>query len=520
MGGRRHEIFLAPYGHGAAVFGINYPLRGKCRRVFITLSAARCAFLRYCRSHDTSGYVLWPDRTGTTLGHGADVPGRYRHRSCAGIGGGSFASAYLNPHAWLRVPFKAVIHLIRTIPALILALLCTFLVGLGTLAGTLALSIYTTAVMARMGYEDMENADQKAAKALEAAGCGRLRAFIRTILPVVLAGYLINVLYMLEANVRHAAILGYVGAGGIGLLLNERLAWREYSEVGMILLLLYGVVILTEGVSEWLRQVLSGKRHLSRTEKTVLGLVLAGLFLSSFQTLVLPDTDGKGMAAAAAMVQGIIHPDWSMICSLAHDGVPWLLYETFCIAFLGTLGGTVIAAWFSFTASFRLFPAPAALASRLILLLIRTVPVFVYGLMWIRVTGPGPFAGVLTLTLCSVGLLAKRFLIAIDDIHLEPYRACRVMGVSAVRSIRWAVLPQLGPRYGAAILYRLDINLRDAAILGLVGAGGIGTPLILAMMHYEWAAAGALLWGMVGMVTVVEIFSEWLRKKQRINNMS
>mgnify|MGYP002229818420 FL=1 len=184
-----------------------------------------------------------------------------------------------------------------------------------------------------MGYEDMENADQNAAKALEAAGCGRLRAFIRTILPVVLAGYLINVLYMLEANVRHAAILGYVGAGGIGLLLNERLAWREYSEVGMILLLLYGVVILTEGVSEWLRQVLSGKRHLSRTEKTVLGLVLAGLFLSSFQTLVLPDTDGKGMAAAAAMVQGIIHPDWSMICSLAHDGVPWLLYETFALLF-------------------------------------------------------------------------------------------------------------------------------------------------------------------------------------------
>lgn len=77
----------------------------------------------------------------------------------------------------------------------------------------------------------------------------------------------------------------------------------------------------------------------------------------------------------------------------------------------------------------------------------------------------------------------------------------------------------MGPRYGAAILYRFDINLRDAAILGLVGAGGIGTPLILAMMHYEWAAAGALLWGMVGMVTVVEIFSEWLRKKQRINNM-
>ena len=93
------------------------------------------------------------------------------------------------------------------------------------------------------------------------------------------------------------------------------------------------------------------------------------------------------------------------------------------------------------------------------------------------------------------------------------------MGISVARSIRWAVLPQLVPRYGAAVLYRFDVNLRDAAILGLVGAGGIGTPLILAMMHYEWAAAGALLWGMTGLVTIVEIFSEWLRKKQRLSEI-
>mgnify|MGYP002233073710 CR=1 FL=1 len=150
---------------------------------------------------------------------------------------------------------------------------------------------------------------------------------------------------------------------------------------------------MTEGVSEWLRQVLSGKRHLSRTEKTVLGLVLAGLFSFLFSDAGSARYRWEGNGSRCGYGTGNHSSDWSMICSLAHDGVPWLLYETFCIAFLGTLGGTVIAAWFSFTASFRLFPAPAALASRLILLLIRTVPVFVYGLMWIRVTGPGPFAG-------------------------------------------------------------------------------------------------------------------------------
>ena len=203
------------------------------------------------------------------------------------------------------------------------------------------------------------------------------------------------------------------------------------------------------------------------------------------------------MAAAVAIVQGILHPDWSMICSLAHDGVPWLLYETFCIAFLGTLGGTVIAAWFfhgqlsslSCTGGTDL-PADTAIDPRCSRLCVRPDVDPRHR--------PGPFAGVLTLTLCSVGLLAKRFLIAIDDIQLEPYRAYRAMG-DFYRAVHPLGCPApAGTALRAAILYRFDVNLRDAAILGLVGAGGIGTPLILAMMHYEWAAAGALLWGMVG----------------------
>ena len=132
---------------------------------------------------------------------------------------------------------------------------------------------------------------------------------------------------------------------------------------------------------------------------------------------------------------------------------------------------------------------------RLFLLLIRTVPVFVYGLMWIRVTGPGPFAGELTPSLCSVGLLAKRFLIAIDTIDLKPFLAGKAMGNRFLPNLRWTVLPPLLPRYGSAILYRFDINLQDAAILGFVGVGGIGTPLIRAMMLYQWEAAGALLRG-------------------------
>lgn len=431
--------------------------------------------------------------------------------ACLGLMGAVCANSCINRVPWLRIPFKAVVHLIRTIPALILALFCTFLLGLGALAGTVALTVYTAAVLTRMGYEDMENMDLRAANALEVTGCGPWKAFVRTVLPAVLPGYLTNVLYMLEANVRHAAILGYVGAGGIGLLLNEQLAWRQYSQVGMIIFLLFLVVIAAESLSEWLRHVLTQQAYIPSAVKRAGTAAVFILLVLSLATLPW-SVQQTGWHAAAAIVSGLVHPDSTMLFSLAHDDVPYLVYETLCIAFLGTLGGVIIAAWFSFTASFRLMPRPIALASRMVLLLIRTIPVFVYGLMWIRVTGPGPFAGVMTLAVCSIGLLAKRFLIAIDDMDMRPFLAYRAMGMPLAAAVRYAVLPQLRGPYTAAVLYRLDINLRDAAVLGLVGAGGIGTSLILAMNQYKWPEAGALLWGIIILVTVVEILSEKSRR--------
>ncbi len=431
---------------------------------------------------------------------------------CLGLVLALWANAYTNPYKLPRLVLKLFIHLFRCVPTVLLALMCTFLFGLGTFAGTVAITLSTTAVLARLGYEDMENTDLATAKVLEAAGCSRWKAFVRTGLRQIWAGYLTNALYLLEANVRHASILGYVGAGGIGLLLNEKLAWRDYPQVGTLILLLYGLVILTESISEWLRQVVTGKQRLLPRNKRILWVLLTAVFLWSISTLQLPESWGNGLAAARSMLQGLMHPAWATVFSLERDGLPFLLVETFCIALLGTVLGALIAGLFSFTASFRLLPAYVAGIPRAILLLVRTVPVVVYGLMWIRVTGPGPFAGVLTLALCSIGLLTKRFLIAIDSIDLKPYAAQRSAGVSFLLNLRWTIVPQLFPRYMTAVFYRFDINVREAAVLGLVGAGGLGTPLILAMMHYEWSEAGALLWGMLALSGAAGLLSEKLRK--------
>lgn len=425
-------------------------------------------------------------------------------------------NSYVNQSKAVRIALKAVVHLFRCIPVLVLALLCTFVFGLGLWSGIIAVTFATAAVLTRLGYEDSENAELRTARVLEYTGAGRLKAYWASVWKQVFPGYLANLLYLLESNVRNAAVLGFVGAGGIGLLLNEKLAWREYGKVGMILCVLYLVVLSTEVLSGFLRVRLVESE--TKQRKWFLPASVLVFFFIFCTVSFYPAAVEVNKTALQSIVEGVVYPDVTMLLSFAAEDVPALLVETFCIAFLGTLGGASAAAVFSVLSCFRFFGF-AAVLMRLILLVFRSVPVLVYGLLWIRVTGPGPFAGVLTLALCSIGLLAKRFLVAVDSIDLKPYNALRAAGVPVMAAVRWTVVPQILPHFVSAVLYRMDINLREAAVLGLVGAGGIGTPLVLAMNHYEWKQAGALLWGLILLAGAAGAVSEKYRKAYRMRKV-
>lgn len=151
---------------------------------------------------------------------------------------------------------KFFLSLLRTLPTLIVALIATFIFGLGTMAGTVAIFIFSLAYIGKLLYEQIENADLKAFEAMHSMGHSTLSAFRYAIMPQILPNYLSNTLFCFEGNVRYAAILGYVGAGGIGLLLNESLGWRNYANVGMILLLLVVSVFIIEFISEYVRKKL------------------------------------------------------------------------------------------------------------------------------------------------------------------------------------------------------------------------------------------------------------------------
>lgn len=149
---------------------------------------------------------------------------------------------------------RVFLSIVRTLPTLVTALIATYIFGLGTLAGTTAIAIFTFAYIGKILYEEIETVDMGAFEAMEAMGATKVRAFISAIVPQVMPSYLSNCLFCFEGNVRYASILGYVGAGGLGMILNEKIGWREYSSVGMILIALFATVFVIETVSRAARR--------------------------------------------------------------------------------------------------------------------------------------------------------------------------------------------------------------------------------------------------------------------------
>ncbi|MGO3731610.1 MAG: phosphonate ABC transporter, permease protein PhnE [Vagococcus sp.] len=166
------------------------------------------------------------------------------------------ASANIVNNKMISGVFKLILSILRTLPTIVTALIATFIFGLGTMAGTLAIFIFTVAYVGKLTYEQIESLDMSTFEALESMGLTRFQAFRYAIIPEILPTYLSTSLFNFEGNLRYASILGYVGAGGLGIILNEQLGWREYGNVGTILLVLIVTVGLIEMLSEYCRKKL------------------------------------------------------------------------------------------------------------------------------------------------------------------------------------------------------------------------------------------------------------------------
>jgi phosphonate transport system permease protein len=240
----------------------------------------------------------------------------------------------------------------------------------------------------------------------------------------------------------------------------------------------------------------------------ILGLVIWCNTGSNFNGLT-----EKGINVAKAIFYGITHPETLLLFNFTTKGIPFLILETISIAFLGTLIGAILSIPISFLSSTNIVPKWIAYIFRAITMLIRTIPSLVWALIWIRVTGPGAFCGVVTQSVCSIGMISKMYISAIENLDTGVLEALDACGCNTFEKIRCGILPQLSASFISTAIYRFDINLKDATILGIVGAGGIGFPLNDAIANARWNRVGAFVIVLITLVIIIEWISTRIRAK-------
>ncbi len=256
-----------------------------------------------------------------------------------------------------------------------------------------------------------------------------------------------------------------------------------------------------------------GRRPHGWWKTALVFLALAAALYWSASGIEFKGVTTKGSEVAYGVIYGIFNPDPNVLFDMSAFGVAYLLFETVAIALLGTLFGGLLAVPFAFLSSEKIVPRPVAFLSRSLVMLVRTIPSLVWALIWIRVTGPGALCGVVTQSVCSIGMISKMYVTAIEDVDTRILESLNAMGCTTFQKIRYGILPQLTANMVSTVIYRFDINIKDASTLGVVGAGGIGAVLIQTISTRRWSMAGAFLTGMILLMLVIEYFSTRLRKR-------
>jgi len=266
---------------------------------------------------------------------------------------------------------------------------------------------------------------------------------------------------------------------------------------------------------EYSPEVVQSYAKRPRTFVLKLGIAVGVIFLFfwSIPTFEGPLISQSGVDIVTRMFQGLLNPSWDKMFSLETFHVPYLMYETVMVAFLGTILGTLAAIPLSFLGSRNITNSAMAFFISILVVLIRTMPFFVIGLIYIRVVGPGVFAGVLTIGFTSTGMIAKLYTETVEDMDKGILEALDSTGATAIQKLRVGIIPQLFANFVSHSLYRFDINVRNAIILGLISAGRLGFELQAAIGNFRYRDAGAYLWGIILVVMVIEFASANLRKK-------
>jgi phosphonate transport system permease protein len=249
-------------------------------------------------------------------------------------------------------------------------------------------------------------------------------------------------------------------------------------------------------------------------KRWVVYIALALIYIWTFTGIPFTGMKETAGQIARSIASGIFSPDWGYV--YLPDGEDLLrgLLDTLAIAVLGTFISSFLCVPFAFWAAANMSKHKTVSgAGKFLLSFIRTFPEIIMAILFIKAVGPGSFAGALALGLHSIGMLGKLFSEEVENMDTGPTEALIATGANRLQILWFAVIPQVLPGFLSYSLYRFEINVRSATILGVIGAGGIGTPLIFALSSRDWDRVGIILLGIIVMVTAIDMISGYIRKR-------
>jgi phosphonate transport system permease protein len=468
------------------------------------------------------------------------------------------AARNTTPSKFLYGPARGFIVAMRAIPDLIFALIFVRAIGIGVLAGILAIGLHAIGMVGKLFADSIEQIDEGPREAVLATGASQIRALVTGVVPQVMPAFIGIALYRLDINFRTSTILGYVGAGGIGTLLQLYLGGLQYPKALGVVVVIVVLVLMVEFLSATVRKsILGGDSHSDRR----LSHRLLSLFGRS------GSTDARAVAASANGDRALpfntetLRPPWTrqrrrmtlfgcgtvavllysfwftkvspirlfssfvdifiVAWRLVPRNLEWLnstivggILETLAIGIAASTIGLLVSFPLAFLCARNVAPARwVYYFGRTLLVINRALPELIIAVLFVSAVGLGPFPGVMALSIGTVGFATKLLADSIEEVKQGPRDAVVASGATRIQESFTGVTPQVMPAFIGTSLYVLDINIRSATILGLVGAGGIGFYLIQATRTLNWELVGGILIIVFSVVYAIERLSGWVRKQ-------
>ncbi len=423
---------------------------------------------------------------------------------------------------WLA---RGALALPRGLHEAVWALLLLNVLGLDPWVGVLAIGLPYGAVTAKVFADLLDEAPRGPYEALLATGAGRLPAALYGLLPAAAGGLLSYAFYRLECAVRSAAVLGLIGAGGLGYQLSLSFASLRWPQVWTAVYALALLCLAADAAGRAVRRRAGAPRSggdVHRRDPVLTGAVAGSVALVAWSwwylalspaTLVSARTrDDLGFVLAAAWP-----PDASagLLADIGARSVETVQMSVLAIA-VAVAGAALLAG---------LAARPAGTASaarrlvgalvRVLLLLLRAVPPPVWALVLLFVLLPGVLPGALALGVYTLGVLGRLAAEVTEEADPRPRAALRALGARPAGAWLFGVLPQAAGPVLALALYRWEVAIRDTVLVGLLGAGGLGALLASRMAAFDWPAVATVLAAIVVLTFVVDLLSDRARSALR-----